>query len=177
MVCCTIIAGLLALLIKPLMAMRSNPLTWRLSGGSGSMKPEAPRAVSRLASFSHAFDGWYFLTSNEPNMRIHLAAAVTVAIAGILLEISATDWRWLIAAIAAILVAEALNTAVEQTCNAISREFNLAIKAAKDVAAGGVLIAAIAAVLIGASVFVPYLSGGNATTKPPLNQSICGGEI
>lgn len=177
MVCCTIIAGLLALLMKPLMAMRKSPLAWRLAGGSGSVIPEAPRAVSRFASFSHAIDGSHFLASNEPNMRIHLAAAVTVTIAGILLNISAADWRWLIAAIAAVLAAEALNTAVEQTCNAISREFNPAIKAAKDVAAGGVLIAAIAAVLIGASVFVPYLSGGNDTTNPALIHSICGGEI
>lgn len=176
MVCCTIVAGLLALLIKPLMAMRKSPLAWRLSGGSGSKTQEASRAVSRLASFSHAFDGWHFLARNEPNMRIHLAAAVTVAIAGIFLEISAADWRWLIAAIAAVLAAEALNTAVEQTCNAVSREFNPAIKAAKDVAAGGVLIAAIAAAVIGASVFVPYLSRGNETTNPPLIHSICGGE-
>lgn len=177
MVCCTIIAGLLALFFKPLMVMRVSPLVWRLSGTSGCITADTHPAVSRFASFSHAFAGWRFLVRNEPNMRIHLAAAAFVSVAGIALEISANDWRWLIVTIAAVLAAEALNTAVEQTCNAVSRDFNSAIKAAKDVAAGGVLIAALAAALIGASVFLPYLSGRDATANTHLIHSICGDDF
>jgi len=78
-------------------------------------------------------------------------------------------------AIALVLVVEALNTAVEQACNAITRNYNPAIKAAKDVAAGAVLIAAITAAIIGASVFIPYLLGNMASPPHPLLYSICGG--
>jgi len=78
-------------------------------------------------------------------------------------------------AIALVLVVEALNTAVEQACNAITRNYIPAIKAAKDVAAGAVLIAAITAAIIGASVFIPYLLGNMASPPQPLLYSICGG--
>ncbi len=175
MVCCTIIAALLALLIKPLAMLRADPLAWRLSAPGQAATSPTGRAASRIASVTHAIDGWRFLVRNEPNLRIHLMAAAVVLVAGFKFEVSAADWRWLILAVIAVLVAEALNTAVEQACNAVSREFHPAIKAAKDVAAGGVLFAALGAVLIGASVFAPHLRGGEAANVTPFAMTICGG--
>lgn len=109
-------------------------------------------------------------------MRIHLGAAALAILAGAWLRIGAADWRWVVLAIALVLVTEALNTAVEQCCNALSRQFNPAIKAAKDVAAGAVLISAICAVLIGLSVFVPYLLGAAGPSSPHFHSLICGGK-
>jgi diacylglycerol kinase len=149
MVCCVTLAALFGLLLRPVLGPKANPLAWR-----AGIVP--PRAVGRLNSFAHAFAGLGFLVRNEPNMRIHLAAASVVILAGAWLEIGVSDWRWLIAAMAAVLAAEALNTGVEQACNAITHEHRAEIKAAKDVAAAGVLVTAIAAALIGASVFVPH---------------------
>ena len=57
-----------------------------------------------------------------------------------------------------VIAADALNTAVEQCCNATSESFHPVIKSAKDVAAGAVLVSAIGAVLIGISVFAPHFS-------------------
>lgn len=175
MVCCTIIAALLALLIKPLAMLRADPLAWRLSPPGQATASPTGRAASRIASIAHAIDGWRFLVRNEPNLRIHLMAAAAVLVTGFALEVSAADWRWLILAIIAVLVAEALNTAVEQACNAVSREFHPAIKAAKDVAAGAVLFAALGAVLIGASVFAPHLHRGETANGTPFAMSICRG--
>ena len=157
MVCCTVIAAMLALLTRHLMMGRPNPLAWRL-GATIVKNDAAPRAGGRLQSVMHALDGIRFLGRNEPNMRIHLSAAALVVGAGIWIELDPAEWLWLTLAIALVLMAEALNTAVEQTCNAVSRKFDPAIKVAKDVAAGAVLISAIAAALIGAVVFVPHLS-------------------
>jgi len=173
MVCCTVIAALLGLLVRPLLALPTNPLAWRSVVGETTPAPPI-RSVGRLQSFSHAFEGLRFLVGNEPNMRIHLGLAATAISAGIWLRIDLNEWRWLILAIALVLAAEALNTAVEQVCNAVSRSFNPAIKAAKDVAAGAVLIAAIAAALIGGSIFLPHLAkpfSGEALPTPFL----CGG--
>jgi diacylglycerol kinase len=156
MVCCTVIAALLALLTRLAMAGRPNPLAWRLA--ASVVKDEAvPRARGRLRSIAHAVDGIGFLARHEPNMRLHLAAAVAVIAAGIWFGLSMAEWRWIMLAITLVLMAEALNTAVEQTCNAVSQEIHPAIKAAKDVAAGAVLISAIAAALIGVSVFASHL--------------------
>lgn len=164
MVCCTIIAALLGLLMRPLLALRSNPLAWRPSGADPASGLFAIRAASRLESFAHAFDGWRFLVRNEPNMRIHLGFAALATLAGAWLRIGPSEWRWLIVAMTMVLAAEALNTAVEQACNAISHSYNPAIKAAKDVAAGAVLIAALSAALIGASVFLPHVRSTNRTS-------------
>lgn len=151
MVCCTFIAALLGLVVRALLPRRTSPLAWRLTATNAP--DSCPR--SRVQSFRCALAGLTFAVRSEPNMRIHIAAAVLTTIVGWLLHIDAGEWRWLILAIGLVLGAEALNTAVEQACNAITRQHNAAIKAAKDAAAGAVLIAAVTAVLIGASVFAP----------------------
>ena len=148
MVCCLSIAALLGLLLRPFIGWGSSPLAWR---------PGSQRAQSRLASVGHALAGIGFLIRNEPNMRIHLIFAAAVILLGGWLNIGPAGWRWLVIAMTLVPLAEALNTGVEQACNAINREFRPEIKAAKDAAAAGVLIAAIGAALIGASVFIPEL--------------------
>ena len=170
MVCCTALAGLLALLLRPVIALSGSPMAWRLDG----QRAMPTRAVSRLQSFVHAFDGLSFVLRREPNMRIHIAAAALSIVAGMWLKIDPTDWRWLTVAIGLVLAAEAFNTAVEQCCNAITREFNPAIKAAKDVAAGAVLISAACAALIGVSIFLPRISHLNQLGQQPLSIPICG---
>lgn len=174
MVCCTILAALLALLMKPLAMMlkRDDPLAWRLAPVTAPA-PAAGRAASRLASFAHALEGWRFLVISEPNMRLHLVAAIAALAAGAMLGLPAAEWRWLIFAIALVLAAEALNTAVEQACNAVTRSYDPAIKAAKDVAAGGVLVTAVAAALIGASVLLPPALSA-LSSDPVLPATICG---
>src|SRR6185503_13346679 len=101
--------------------------------------------------------GLGFLIRNEPNMRIHIVAAVAALVLGWNLRIDAAEWRWLILAIGLVLGAEALNTAVEQACNAITPDYHAAIKVAKDAAAGAVLLSAATAALIGVSIFAPHL--------------------
>jgi diacylglycerol kinase len=175
MVCCTIIAALLGLLMRPILALRSNPLAWRPVGGGDPADRQAMRAAGRLASFVHAVDGLRFLIANEPNIRIHIGLAALTVVLGVWLRIEPDEWRWLILAMALVLAAEALNTATEQACNAISRSYNPAIKAAKDVAAGAVLITALAAALIGASVFGTHLLQGSSKTAAVPLGLICGG--
>ena len=155
MVCCTLIAALLGLIARTLLPPRASPLAWRLT--AASVPNSSPDLRSRVQSFRHAFAGLAFVVRHEPNMRIHIAAAMLAAILGWLFQIDAVEWRWLILAIGLVLGAETLNTAVEQACNAITRDHNAAIKAAKDAAAGAVLIAAATAALIGASVFAPHV--------------------
>ena len=79
MVCCTIIAALLGLFMRPFLAMQTSPLAWRPGIAVMGNEPQTMRAAGRLQSFAHAMDGLAFLVRNEPNMRIHLGlGAVTV---------------------------------------------------------------------------------------------------
>jgi diacylglycerol kinase (ATP) len=121
--------------------------------------------LARVRSFAYAFAGLRHLIK-EPNAQIHAAATLAVIALGGIVRISNTDWRWLVVAIAGVWIAEALNTALERLADAVSMEPDPAIGAAKDLAAAAVLLAAIAATLIGALVFWPYLVGSVSTVMP-----------
>jgi diacylglycerol kinase len=168
-ICCTIIAALLALLMRPLAAFATSPLAWRLEA-----KAAQPFLRNRTASFGFALAGIHFTLRNEPNMRIHIGAAALTITAGAWLRVEAEDWRWLILVMALVLAAEAFNTAIEQCCNSVTLEHRPAIKAAKDIAAGAVLITAISAMLIGAIIFLPYLKRFAWPDRVPLSALICG---
>jgi diacylglycerol kinase (ATP) len=88
---------------------------------------------------------------------IHAAATLIVLAVAFVLGISGGDWCWIILAISIVWTAEALNTAFEFLADAASPEFHPLVREAKDVAAGAVLITAIAAVIIGLLVFWPYV--------------------
>lgn len=111
----------------------------------------------RVKSFGYALSGLGFMLRSQHNAWIHLVATAAVVAAGLALQISAQDWRWIVVAIAMVWVAEIVNTAFEHLCNVVQPEFHVSVKTAKDVAAGAVLIAAIGAAIIGVMVFWPYV--------------------
>jgi diacylglycerol kinase (ATP) len=111
----------------------------------------------RARSFGFAFAGLKHVFVTQHNFWIHIGISAIVIVAGFALNVSANDWRWLIASIAFVLVTETLNTAIELACDAVRPEFNPHIERAKDIAAAAVLIASCAAAVIGALVFWPYL--------------------
>jgi diacylglycerol kinase (ATP) len=167
MVCCTLIAGLLALALAPFAAWRPSPLAWRLHGDATAVRTPLR---GRMRSFGHAVSGLRFALHNEPNMRIHASVSALVVAAALWLGVEAAEWRWLIVAMILVIAAEAFNTAVEQCCNAIGLEYRPAIKAAKDVAAGAVLLCAAGAALIGTSIFLPYMF----PAKAQAHHIVCG---
>jgi diacylglycerol kinase (ATP) len=113
--------------------------------------------LGRLRSFRFAFAGIGFMLRTQHNAWIHLAATATVVVGGIVLGISAADWRWLVVALVLVWVAEAMNTAFEHLCDVVSPQFHASVKISKDIAAGAVLITAIGAAVLGALIFLPYL--------------------
>lgn len=112
---------------------------------------------ARARSFSFAVRGLRQLVAREHNAWIHLAATVAASAAGLALRLGPADWRWLIMAIALVWMAEAVNTAIEALCDHLHPDFDPAVGHVKDMAAGAVLVAAIAAALIGALTFLPRL--------------------
>lgn len=108
-------------------------------------------------SFIYALSGILFCLRTQRNAGIHFFAALAVIVAGLCLNVSAQDWRWLVFSISLVWFAELVNTAFEHLCDIVSPEFSLAVQHAKDVAAGAVLICAIGAACIGFLTFWPYL--------------------
>ncbi len=113
--------------------------------------------TGRIRSFYHAINGIFRMIRCQHNAWIHAAATVAVVIAALFFRVSSTDWCWIIVAISIVWTAEALNTAFEFLADAASPEFHPLVRDAKDVAAGAVLLTAVAAVVIGLIVFWPYI--------------------
>lgn len=97
------------------------------------------------------------LIRSQPNFRFHLLAAAGVVGAGLYFRIQAWEWAVLLLTISSVLVAEALNSALEFLTDLVSPEYHPTAGKVKDAAAGAVLIAAMLAVGIGLLVFLPYL--------------------
>lgn len=110
-----------------------------------------------MASFKYAFQGVKQLFRNEPNAWIHAFVAVGVVIAGFLLQLAIWEWIVVIILIGIVFAAEAFNSAVEALSDAVSPDYNLLIKQAKDLSAAAVLISALAAAIIGILIFGPKI--------------------
>lgn len=115
--------------------------------------------LSRLQSFRHAFRGWWYVMQTQRNAWIHGLVATAVLIVGLWLALPPRDWAVLILTIAMVFAAEFINTSIEAVVDLATQERHPLAKAGKDVGAAAVLIAAIAAVLVGLLILGPPLLG------------------
>ena len=111
------------------------------------------RRPSLLESFNYAFEGIIHVLRTQRNMRIHFGIAVAVLATAAAVGVSKLELIALLLAIAFVLIAEMINTAVEHTIDVATTSFDPMAKLAKDIAAGAVLIASVNAVAIGYLVF------------------------
>lgn len=102
----------------------------------------------QLKSFGCAIKGFFGAVCSEGHLRFHLVAAVYVLVFSSFYNFSAAQWAVLIILIALVIAAELVNTAIEDTCDAVTTEQNEHIRRAKDMAAGAVLVLSIAAAAI-----------------------------
>ena len=112
---------------------------------------------SRLQSFRHAFRGWWHTLRTQRNAWIESVIAVMIFALSFWLRLGNRDWALIILATAIVFTAELINTAIEAVVDLASPQMHPLAKVGKDVGAGAVLMAALAAVLIGALVLGPPL--------------------
>jgi diacylglycerol kinase (ATP) len=109
----------------------------------------------RLKSIGFAVKGAFKLITTEHSVMVQSSLAVIMIIAGFYFEISREEWMLQILAFGLVLSIEALNTAVEKIADFIHPEFHNRIGFIKDIAAGAVLFAALAAIAVGLLIYVP----------------------
>ncbi len=111
----------------------------------------------RLYSFRHAFNGWWYALRTQRNAWIHAVIATLVFMVSAWLQISRQEWAIIILTVTMVFAAEFINTAIEAVVDLASPEKHPLAKIGKDVGAAAVLIAALAAVLIGLLILGPPL--------------------
>ena len=121
--------------------------------------PKRTGLAGRVASFGFALRGLRILVATQANARIHAVATVLTVGAGFWFALTRMEWCAVIAAIGLVWTAEGLNTALEFLTDLVSPEQHPLAGKAKDVAAGAVLAASIAAAAIGVIIFGPKLLG------------------
>ncbi|MDR3401247.1 MAG: diacylglycerol kinase family protein [Chthoniobacter sp.] len=112
-----------------------------------------------LLSFRYAGRGVLVIVRTQTNAWIHAVAAFVAIIAGFFFGISRLEWCAVVGAIGLVLTAEGINTAIEAVVDLASPDRHPLAGRAKDVAAGAVLLAALAALVIGLLVFGPRVLG------------------
>ncbi len=100
-------------------------------------------------SFGFAWSGLWYLLRTQRNARIELVAGAAVCGLGAWLSIGRVDWAILTITIALVLCLEGINTAIEAAVDLFTPERRPLAKVCKDVAAGMVLLAALASIVVG----------------------------
>lgn len=112
---------------------------------------------SRWRSIRYALAGWAYVLRTQRNAWIHAVISGAVILVALLLRLPPRDWAVLLLTIAVVWSAEFLNTALETVVDLASPDLHPLAKIGKDVGAAAVLIAALAAVLIGLLILGPPL--------------------
>ena len=109
----------------------------------------------RLKSFVYAWAGIKAVLRTEHNTWIHLGLTILSIVLGFVMLISRVEFLALIVVIAMVWVTELFNTCIEKIMDLVSIEKHPRVKIIKDIAAAAVLVAAIAAIVTGAIIFIP----------------------
>jgi len=113
--------------------------------------------MNRLKGFVYAAKGAFLLLRTESSIQLQFLLAVIVTIAGFYFEISRVEWMVQILAIGLVMGIEGLNTAIEKLSDFVQPEHDPKIGFIKDISAGAVMIAAVAASIVGLIIYLPKI--------------------
>lgn len=108
-------------------------------------------------SVNCAIEGILYAARTQKHMRNHFLAALVILGAVLFLRVSSLEFILLVVSVSFVLFAELVNTALELCVDLVSPEYHPIAKAAKDVAAGAVLIAAVGASVMGCLILSRYI--------------------
>ena len=111
--------------------------------------------LGRFKSIGFALKGAYKLITTEHSVMVQSSLVLIMIIAGFVLHISREEWIMQILTFGLVLSIEGLNTAVEKIADFIHPEFHDRIGFIKDIAAGAVMFAALAAIAVGMLIYIP----------------------
>ena len=115
-----------------------------------------------MTALGHAMDGVIRAFKTERNLRIDYIIGLFVLIGSLFFDFTKTEFACLCLTIGFVIFSEMVNSAIEYVVDLVTDKYDDRAKAAKDIAAGGVLISSCVAVIVAYFLFVDKLS--NATT-------------
>jgi len=113
---------------------------------------------ARARSFRYAVEGVTAFFRSEPNAVLHLGATILVTSMAFVFGVTPTEAIALVIVTGFVWAAELFNTSIEKSMDLITDKESPSVKFIKDVAAAGVLVAALTALIVGAIVFIPKIA-------------------
>ncbi|MGY8946017.1 MAG: diacylglycerol kinase [Flavobacteriales bacterium] len=111
----------------------------------------------RTKAIYYSIKGAFYLIKTEHSIQTQLFIALLFVIVGCYLDLSNTEWLFVLLAISLVLTAESLNSAIEKVADFIHPDYNKKIGLIKDVSAGAVFFAALFALAVMCLVYIPKL--------------------
>lgn len=111
----------------------------------------------QMRSFKFAWKGIMTCAGHEQNITFHLIVAILVVVAGFVFDITKAEWAAVVICIGMVITAELFNSSIERLVDMVSPQWQKIAGEVKDIAAGAVLVTAVAAAIVGIIVFLPYL--------------------
>ncbi len=108
-------------------------------------------------SFKNAFSGLIWVMRTQANFKIHLSLSLLAIVGGFYFQISYEEFLVVLVLICLGLVIEIVNTAIEETIDALDKSPREEIKIAKDVSAAAMLVFSITSFIIAFVIFVPKI--------------------
>ncbi len=115
------------------------------------------RGTGVLEAFRYAAAGMVEAFRSQRNVRIHVVVGTLAMELGVLYGLGTRAWMALVTVATLVLAMEMVNTALEAAVDLAHPDWHPLAKAAKDVVAGGVLVAALGALAVGCIIFGPRL--------------------
>ncbi len=110
-----------------------------------------------IKSFGHAFSGLQWVISTQLNFKIHLILSIIAILGGFFFKVSYEEYLIILVLICLGLVIEIVNTAIEETIDALDKNPREEIRIAKDVSASAMLVFSVGSFSIACIIFIPKI--------------------
>ncbi len=108
-------------------------------------------------SFYYAYRGIVYVFRHELNFRLQLLTGIVVVLFGWFVGLRRSEWAVVLWLIFLVLILELLNSALEKFVDILRPRLSGQVEIVKDMMAGMVLLASLAAFCIGSIIFYPYV--------------------
>ncbi|MFH1171826.1 MAG: diacylglycerol kinase family protein [bacterium] len=109
-------------------------------------------------SFRYAAKGLRYALRHEQSFRVQLFCALVTIFLMIVLRVTRTEALILTVVISSVLVLEIVNTVFEQLIDVLKPRVHYFVEVMKDLMAAAVFLAALAALVVGMTIFLPHFS-------------------
>ncbi|MBU7455532.1 diacylglycerol kinase family protein [Leuconostoc fallax] len=131
---------------------------YKLENAPKDYNKKIERNSNFFRALKNSLRGIWMILVRERNMRIHIVLGFCILLAGLYYDLARSDWLWVAVAVFTVISSEFLNTIIEALVDlVVNKTYHPLAGLAKDVASGGVLVAAIFEFIILAIIFQPYI--------------------